>query len=133
MIAPARLAEIYASLPTVPCKRLCGRYCGPIIAYPSERLAMERLSWPTPFSFDAIRGRCGYYDNRDGQRCDIHVARPLICRLFGAVLDPRMMCQFGCQPSRWLTNEDVQRLIDELQESDGKPETALRPVTLAGL
>jgi Fe-S-cluster containining protein len=124
------LASIYADLPTVDCKRLCGdAYCGPILAFPAERDRMESAGWPVKFHItmpdpsDIKSLRCGYYEPSK-QMCRVHAVRPLICRVFGAVQHGLMICPHGCQPSRWLTNDEVQRMLDRISALDGPPQMA---------
>jgi Fe-S-cluster containining protein len=46
-----------------------------------------------------------------GGRCLGYEARPLVCRLFGVV--PKMKCPWGCEPERWLTDEEGWALLAE--------------------
>jgi Fe-S-cluster containining protein len=127
------LAEIYAALPKVECRNLCGgAYCGPIVVFAPERAAMERAGWPLPFRYDNEL-TCGFYDAA-ASRCRVHAARPLICRLFGAVHDARMVCPHGCKVERFVTKEEVQAMLDRLEARFGPPRTADgRVVILKGL
>ena len=116
--------DIYASLPTVACQRKCGRQvCGPIVAFPTEQRRMEQVGFPIRLTSlhegpDGLR--CSFYDHEhDG--CRVHSVRPLLCRIYGAVLNPKMICPWGCAPSFWLTDEDVAGMLKRLTAVDGDP------------
>jgi Fe-S-cluster containining protein len=114
------LAAIYASLPTIKCQRKCGGTCGLIVAYPTEKRRMEAASGrPLTWSLQSVT--CGYFDSVN-RACLVHSVRPLICRLFGVIRDPKMTCPWGCQPDRYLTNSEVQKILNRLQALEGDPE-----------
>jgi Fe-S-cluster containining protein len=48
-------------------------------------------------------------------RCRAYEVRPLLCRLWGMVADPLMICPH-CRPDRYLTNEEVMRIWEKLEE-----------------
>jgi Fe-S-cluster containining protein len=50
-------------------------------------------------------GRCSQYD-----------LRPLMCRLWGVVNDPLMICPFGCEPQRYLSNAEVVAIWRKVSE-----------------
>jgi Fe-S-cluster containining protein len=124
-----KLEALYAALPTVQCKKLCGReICGPI---PLSRMELQRIEqkvgvveFVTATSdFVASEGNVGLRTDFDHTckflertfgRCLIYEVRPLICRLWGCVDDPRMRCVHGCQPSRWLTNDEAMQFYIQL-------------------
>jgi Fe-S-cluster containining protein len=45
----------------------------------------------------------------DAGRCSAYAVRPLICRLWGMV--KMMRCPHGCEPSRWLTDDEAKSLL----------------------
>lgn len=121
--AAADLRAFYDSLPAVPCRRLCGAYCGPILVFPIERLRMELAGrGPLVVHLTDRSATCGYFDPAQSA-CSVHAVRPLICRLFGAVDDPRMRCPFGCVPDRWVTQAEVDTMIDHLRAVSGELDT----------
>ena len=87
------LDDIYAQIPDAGCLGLCHQACGPILF---DRLELERLRAVLPVVpwAEKIGDPCPLL--RDG-RCSAYRARPLSCRVFGAV-DP-MPCPFGCVPA----------------------------------
>lgn len=98
----AQIDAITATLPTLDCQKQCQECCGPI--------AMSGIEWRR------IVQRLGYAPNgddslicpmlcRDSGLCRVYDIRPLICRLWGLVKD--MACPFGCEPQRWLTDDEA--------------------------
>lgn len=98
------LEEIYAQVPEVHCKGLCTQACGPVLASPAEnQIILERHgSLPLPLP----NLQC---DKLKEGRCSIYSARPLVCRLFGAVRE--MRCPFGCVPRKFLSDRDASALL----------------------
>ena len=61
---------------------------------------------------------CPYLERETGL-CEVYVARPLICRLWGVAATLR--CPQDCEPERWLSAAEVEALIDEaLARSGGR-------------
>jgi Fe-S-cluster containining protein len=121
--AEAALAHIYAQLPTVACQRKCGKdICGPIVAFPTERRRIDAAAFPLQLHYRlaGTRSTCGLYQP-DPDRCRVHAHRPLLCRLWGVVDDPKMRCHYGCQPTFWVTNAQVAAWLNELGALDGAP------------
>lgn len=106
------LEALYARLPRIVCQRQCQEACGPVL--------MSRLEWirvlRSPAGRRTLRGAdaltCPML--RHGG-CAVYAVRPLICRLYGLVEDPRMRCPFGCLPERWVTMDEAQALLEEAQ------------------
>jgi len=100
-----RLQEIYASLPEVHCKRLCQQFCGPVTWTAIEQINIGETrqikNWARP--------QCPYLE--EGM-CSIYERRPLICRLWGAM--QILACPHGCLPDRWISQEEANRLQDEV-------------------
>lgn len=42
--------------------------------------------------------------------CSVYAIRPLICRIWGMV--EAMPCEWGCKPSRMLTDDEAHHLIE---------------------
>jgi uncharacterized protein len=108
-LAQVKIAEaIYASLPKIACKKLCHEACGPIF--------MGRTEW------QRIKNRLGR-EPKAGlgepcpmltpkKECRVYDIRPYICRLYGLV--EKLKCPFGCEPGRWMTDEEANAHIAEL-------------------
>lgn len=143
----AKLDALYATLPTVECKKKCGFLnCGPIQASQLETKRVEektgfvqihdRAVWQDAHQFafknlpylpqqeDFYRSQVFWKPDEqtfDCQflmpvigTCRVYQLRPLVCRLFGVVDNSKMRCQFGCQPTRWLSNEEARKICEEV-------------------
>lgn len=105
-----KLEKLYATLPEINCKKKCGDFCGAIPVGPgeedyiSEKYGDENIPEPD----DDLR--CSQLT--DGGRCSIHDRRPIICRLWGLIDNPKMRCPHGCKPERWVTDKEAHRLMD---------------------
>jgi Fe-S-cluster containining protein len=109
-----QLEAIYARLPDVQCKGLCGHeVCGPILMTRLEADRMRRAVHEQPRTTSNMT--CGYLSDRG--RCRVYHIRPLICRVFGLV--KRMSCMHGCVPDRWLTDEEFVALAKEVERIGG--------------
>lgn len=111
----ARMEALYRELPHIECKRLCRECCGPVVQTRSmTRLEFERLDGILRQPV-ALRDFMACSLLR-GSECTVYDMRPLICRLWGVVDDPKMRCPHGCKPDRWLTNAEsfafMQRAVD---------------------
>lgn len=102
------LEDLYAELPTIDCIGLCADNCTAI--------------WMTRVEWDRVRKRMkGPLEPRGWVcpalrkgRCTVHIARPMVCRLWGATeFSP---CKHGCKPSRVLTNEEEQDYMRRASE-----------------
>lgn len=100
------LAELYATLPKIACKRLCYHSCGPVIPAACLPQELDRLvHLPIIQSHDA-ESNCGALLFNS---CSVYANRPLICRLYGCVT--AMTCPHGCEPEFWLTDEQVEQIL----------------------
>ena len=100
--------EILTRLPRINCQRKCQEACGPIL--------MSRLEWKR------ICHRVGHVPGpkpdltcpllKDGL-CSVYDIRPAICRLWGLV--KKMACPWGCEPERWLTDEEAGVVLDKVR------------------
>lgn len=103
------LDAIYATLPKLVCQQKCGSFCGPIKVGPDEwrRLVAAAGAEPSARSlFTALR--CPFVTAAG--TCSVYDVRPMICRLWGAVRAV-MACPHGCQPSRWLNEDETWALL----------------------
>jgi len=117
--ADAALRKLYASLPSIECKGLCHHSCGPIGMSRLEVIHMEEanggpLPWHMPS--DAVVQAITCPLLAADKRCSIYGSRPLICRAWGVVNDPRMRCPHGCQTSRLLTPEESAAMFAKAEE-----------------
>ena len=132
-----QLEALYATIPTVDCKRKCQNYCGPILLskieaqrleekrgwLPMESLfeATKRIDLPSPKivqeMFIGIRPdrdmRCVFLSRAVGI-CTVYSIRPLVCRLWGVVNTSLMRCPHGCKPTRWVTDEESKALHEKI-------------------
>lgn len=109
---PAKLAVFYDSLPKVACTGQCHDCCGPINWGSNEAQLVElKTGKPAVLVQRDKELRCGYLN--DEKRCEVYELRPLICRLFGLV--EKMRCPFGCEPERWLTDEEARGLLQKMK------------------
>lgn len=110
--AYAKLDAIYARLPRMQCRGLCGdEVCGPV---PMALLEAERLRRTAHEAPRTTPRMCVYL--RDG-RCRVYAVRPLICRVFGLV--KRMSCPHGCVPDRWLSDYEFLELAQAIERIGG--------------
>lgn len=119
--------------PVVGCKPGCGQCCGPVPWTPAELARVtDRIPRGTQIE-DAPGGpfgvvmlvnplnprACPMLDA--AKRCTVHADRPLMCRLFGAVSEPRLTCPFGARASRPLTDAKARRLTDAYKQTSAAP------------
>lgn len=102
---------VYSSLPKLNCKRKCQGSCGPIEAGAAEILAFEKTTGKQfPNALQVLRSYAATCPLLDAAgACSVHQHRPLICRLWGMV--KRMRCPFGCEPERWVGDDEAWELI----------------------
>lgn len=125
-IDPHPFADLFARIPKVACKGNCGRdrwntCCGPIGCSMTEAVLLEQYDGKTCDWVDAGHGNvmmnlpaatgltCPHL-GLDG-RCTAYEARPIICRVFGAVR--ALACPWGCKPDRWMSDAEVAELMLE--------------------
>lgn len=110
-----RLDTLYATLPTIECKGLCQKSCGPIeLTQDENRRIKEKsgsdISVDEEFTCTMLKeGRCTVYD-----------VRPAICRMFG--VSEGLECPYGCKPSRYLSREEGFRFLNKIMKATGNKE-----------
>jgi Fe-S-cluster containining protein len=113
------LDALYAELPRIDCVGLCRDTCGPIDMSRAERQRIARAGVDIP------AGSLITYDcpalTMLGQ-CSVYKIRPLICRIWG--LTKRLHCNYGCRPSRWLTEPEAYTLIARAYDISGQRDKA---------
>lgn len=118
----AQIRAIYSRMPKLDCKGLCHNSCGPIMASPLEARVLEEKGVQLPVVNSALSFVKEVFLQRTcpaltkDHRCRVYNDRPIICRLYGMVLDPRMICEHGCEPDRWLSSAEGHALIDAVQK-----------------
>ena len=106
---------IYARLPSINCKGLCVRSCGPVPCQRAERDAMRAAAGGKPHAIVKSTGMCAYLE---AGRCSVYAQRPLICRLYGVV--EKMRYPHGCEPSRWLSDGEAAELLRSTAKASGQ-------------
>jgi len=108
-----KLRQIYRRIPDFNCAPKCNQCCGPvpwaivehrvITKWMTERGVEERF---TETMFDS----CPYIKDN---KCSIYEIRPILCRIFGVVDTPKLMCPYRSAKDR-LTDEEARKMIDEV-------------------
>lgn len=127
--------DLYDRIPAVDCKGHCGRdrhntCCGPIGCTLVEAELLEEylgiasdwivdLNGAVIMDADKMPLHICRHLGLDG-RCQSYAVRPLICRLWGTV--PMMKCPWGCQPKRWLKDEEAGAMLAEAASRSRKIE-----------
>ena len=107
------LKAIYRTLPTMECRGLCQVCCGPVCMTRFERDRIEKHLGDKPV--DHMGLACPVLN--DAGRCSAYAVRPLICRLWGMV--ESLKCPHGCEPSRWLTDDEAAGLLAAMNAVGG--------------
>ncbi len=105
-----RLEELYSRIPEIRCRKKCHGACGPIGLFPAEVARIEAALGMRFPAVDMHTLTCPMLTA--GNRCGIYPLRPLVCRLYGAV--EQMRCPHGCRPARFMTDEEVLALSEEI-------------------
>jgi hypothetical protein len=125
--AGARLDAVYARLPQIKCKGLCGIACGPILLTDNEARRLQVATHKKPRTIllaphtrfpngqPAPREACVYLTKHG--RCEAYAQRPLICRTWGVV--KALSCMHGCVPDRWMDDYEFHALAAEVERVNG--------------
>jgi hypothetical protein len=99
--ADLELARLYGQIPEVGCRGLCQEACGPIVCSTREREVLRgrgvRLLPVLDQVDQAVAGGYTCPALTEAGQCAVYDARPMLCRLYGAVEDLR--CPYGCAPA----------------------------------
>ena len=118
--ACAELDRLYATVPAIKCKRLCGVACGPVILTDLEARRLQVVTHRKPRCLPMVTSpadmRCVYLTAAQ-DRCTAYAVRPLICRIWGAV--KRLSCPHGCIPERWLTDREFLEIAQAVERIGG--------------
>lgn len=107
------VAAVWAKVPTIACKGLCAHSCGPVLMSNAEWAVMRSNGLPAPVK------DCLDCPALAWERCSLYDVRPLICRLWGVVDRDGMRCPHGCQPERWLTDDEAHDLLTQMTRAGG--------------
>jgi uncharacterized protein len=106
--------KLYSKLPTIQCQGLCHEACGPIAGSKFEIERIEKAGGKDLVVMDDLN--CTFLTK--DKKCSVYEQRPLICRLYGTV--KRLRCEHGCEPSRWLSDQEVSAILREVAEIGGE-------------
>lgn len=121
MTGSTGLEDLYARLPKVECRKLCGHTCGPIVMVEAEWERLVSVAGAREGGDDLV---CPYLERETGL-CGVYEIRPLICRLGGVA--ETLPCPHGCEPERWLTAAEVEELLEEaIARSGGRAHSVWR-------
>lgn len=101
------LEQLYNQVPTFKCKPGCHDCCGPV---PFSKEEWERVDNKKPQTALDCPFIC---ESPFQSGCEIYEARPLLCRMFGTVDNPLMICPYGCAPDKLLTQEEGDAILKE--------------------
>lgn len=93
------------------CKGLCSDRCGAIPCSSLERKQLEARGKPFGTNGQMV---CTMLK---GTRCTAYSVRPLICRVWGTT--EKLRCPHGCEPERWLSEQEFNELAQEMQKLSG--------------
>lgn len=88
--------KLWAQIPDIGCKGHCHTHCGPIGMSEAERDRMDRVYGLRIEDGTVKRGTMDCPALTNEGRCGAYLARPTICRLWGA--SDEMPCEHGCEP-----------------------------------
>lgn len=134
-----QLEALYATLPTVNCKRKCQQFCGPILIskIEAQRLEEKRGFLETVSGFETARRAylplpeivrnnfvgirpiqgtlvCPFLAPPSLGTCLAYSIRPLVCRLWGMCNTELMRCPHGCVPTRWVSDAEQKALHEQI-------------------
>jgi hypothetical protein len=105
-----QLDALYATIPEVGCRGLCGinpanTACGPIKVTPLEYQRLREKVGKEALQPKAINV-CPLLQ---AGRCQAYAVRPLICHLWGAIDTPLLRCPWGCKPATGFQTQEFSR------------------------
>lgn len=124
------LDALYATLPKMECRRKCQHCCQSFGMNWLEKRRLQAVAGPlktrrVPCYTEGLCGERGVLIGvhevlegpcpllKDGA-CSAYEQRPFICRVWG--LTRKTACPYGCEPERWLTDEEVFALARKVQQ-----------------
>lgn len=112
------LDDLYAELPAMQCQGFCHTSCGPIRMSLAEHRRTEAAGVPINGQSFLESGPADCVALTFFKKCSIYDIRPLICRLWG--MTKRMRCNVGCEPERWLTEQETYELLARAFDISGE-------------
>lgn len=105
--------EIYARIPAIECKGFCGQdICGPVNVLRKEVIYLRYHKVPkVKTACKPGTLECSYLTKDN--RCSIYKHRPAVCR-FWFTEKGMPLCPHGCRPERFMTKEEIYKLMSEL-------------------
>lgn len=88
-----QIKKQYERIPSFECIPGCVSCCGPV---PFAEAEWAQLTDPPPLTTH----RCQFASETG---CTIYEHRPLLCRLFGTVDTPKLLCPYGKRPETLMT------------------------------
>lgn len=110
-IPPKFLRELWKQIPAMKnCQGKCAISCGPL---PLDEDSVERelVEQRAGKRLETVGANCQCAMLDRNGRCTVYSIRPTLCRLWGVV--ESMPCPHGCEPERWLTDEEGFKLLGE--------------------
>ncbi len=127
----ARLEALYASLPALACRGLCGSSCARHVdasALERTRIAAAGVDLDSP----TADGACPALSTAivASGRCTVHAVRPMVCRLWGTAAS--MPCPHGCVPDGGVLDDGAaMQMLAASLEIGGHRDTGLRELLAA--
>lgn len=122
-IPPQALRDIWEKVPKMKdCKGKCAMSCGPIpVSSMERRLIQQRaghlLTTERNLGKKNTEGVMSCNMLTEDGLCSVYAIRPLVCRIWGTT--KRLACPEGCEPERWLSDQESLALFDEIQHLAG--------------
>lgn len=114
-----RLQELYEMVLSIQCKKSCHECCGAHPWFPIEAVNINKFMLKNNIKerhADSLLDMCPYIE---GDGCLIYPVRPILCRLFGVVKHGNyvadMECPFVPKPERMLSEEEADKILDEVK------------------
>lgn len=101
--------RLWAQIPDAGCQGYCHDSCGPIGMSEAERDRMARMYDRVIRDGEVARGTMNCPALSSEGRCNVYMARPTVCRLWGA--SDAMPCTYGCEPKGRRLNELESMLV----------------------
>lgn len=106
-------------IPVFACESGCHACCGPVPASSWEiaQLPVKTFGADERMLAEMKQGRVVGCRFLGEQGCTVYENRPLVCRMFGAVDNPRMKCPKGCGPKKPLSAEKEAEILLFMQQA----------------
>ncbi len=124
-------------IPEFLCKEGCHKCCG-VVPFSAEEMERVRPVWK---EIEWIDIDVGFLPHRiaspmieegnldcpflGDNGCLIYERRPLMCRIFGTVDSPMMICPEGMGPKKMLTEDEVRHLLKKYRKQDRRDRNGL--------